>query len=229
MKSLGELIRDRRLRNGWTLEQLSERSGVDVGTISALETRQSNRSKYALQIAAGFGITLDELLAAAPEGSYPERDVAVSNVVSDFKVEYSVRETGKVPLISYVQAGALNSVEDRFYPGEADEWVLTWHAKPGPKSFALRVEGDSMTSSGNGHSFPDGTIITVDPDRCPKPGDFVVAKDVQTQSATFKRLTSDGARWFLKPLNPAYPVIEIDDPNLRVIGVVIEWSVGGKL
>lgn len=57
----------------------------------------------------------------------------------------------------------------------------------------------------------------------------MIAKDVSTQRATFKKLTYDAGRWFLKPLNPAYSTIEIDDPAIRVIGRVIEFRTGGKL
>jgi SOS-response transcriptional repressor LexA len=87
-----------------------------------------------------------------------------------------------------------------------------------------------MTSPYPGEvSFPDGTIIIVDPMRQCGAGDFVIAKDVSTQRATFKKLTTDGGRWFLKPLNPSYPTIEIDHPSLRTVGRVIEWRRGGKL
>jgi len=61
--NLGHRIRQLRNQLGLTLEQLSERSGVDIGTISALEMRGSTRSKYAQQIAAGLGVSLDELLS----------------------------------------------------------------------------------------------------------------------------------------------------------------------
>ncbi len=60
--SLGAEIRKQRALRQWTLEDLSERSGVDVGTISALEIRNSTRSKFAVAIAGAFGITLDQLL-----------------------------------------------------------------------------------------------------------------------------------------------------------------------
>lgn len=46
---------------GWTLKQLSDRSGVDVGTISALELRGSNRSKYLGPIAAALGLSIEQL------------------------------------------------------------------------------------------------------------------------------------------------------------------------
>lgn len=135
-----------------------------------------------------------------------------------------------VPLISWVKAGLWGAVEDMFQPGEADHWVSAFNSNPGPNAFALRVDGDSMTSPFPGErSFPDGTIIIVDPGRAAQAGDYVVAKDVTTQHATFKRLVYDGGRWFLKPLNPSYPTMEIDDPSIRVIGRVVEFHIGGKL
>ena len=140
----------------------------------------------------------------------------------------SARKT--VPLISLIKAGSWGDVQDDFQPGEADEWIDAYETQPGENAFALRVTGDSMTSPYPGDmSFPDGTIIIVDPARAAHAGDFVVAKDVGTQTATFKRLAHDAGRWYLKPLNPTYPSIEIDDPAIRVIGRVIEFRRGGKL
>jgi SOS-response transcriptional repressor LexA len=135
-----------------------------------------------------------------------------------------------VPLISWVQAGSLSEVQDVFLPGEADEWVDTYDSKVSGGSFALRVEGDSMVSQIPGDlSFPEGTVLVIDPDRGVQAGDFVIAKDTHTQKATFKKLAYDGGRWFLKPLNQTYPTIEIDDPDLRIIGKVVEFSLRGKL
>lgn len=59
--ALGSRIRYYREKAGLTLEGLSERAGVDVGTISALENRDSSRSKYATAIAQGLGMTLEML------------------------------------------------------------------------------------------------------------------------------------------------------------------------
>lgn len=55
-------MRALREQQNLTLEKLAELSGVDLGTISALEVRDSTRSKYALQIAEGLGVSLEELL-----------------------------------------------------------------------------------------------------------------------------------------------------------------------
>lgn len=139
-----------------------------------------------------------------------------------------IQKGEEVPLISWVRAGTWSEVEDHSNPGHADEWVMSQAKNISPHTFALRVEGDSMTAQ-SGISFPDGCVIIVDPERSPQSGDYVVAKDISTQKATFKKLTTDGSRWYLKPLNSAYPAIEIDDPAMRVIGVAVEWQMSGKL
>lgn len=59
--ALGKRIRQEREARGWTLERLSEASEVDIGTISALEVRDSQRSKYSRQIARAFGLTVEQL------------------------------------------------------------------------------------------------------------------------------------------------------------------------
>jgi transcriptional regulator with XRE-family HTH domain len=59
--STGNQIRKYRTMLGWTLKQLSDRSGVDVGTISALELRSSSRSKYLGPIAAALGLSIEQL------------------------------------------------------------------------------------------------------------------------------------------------------------------------
>jgi hypothetical protein len=59
--AIGHQIRHYREKLKLTLEQLSDLCGVDVGTISALEVRDSSRSKYFPQISKAFGLTLEQL------------------------------------------------------------------------------------------------------------------------------------------------------------------------
>lgn len=73
--ALGSRIRHYREKQKLTLEQLSERSGVDIGTISALENRDSSRSKYATALAQGLGMTV-EMLEAADEDYTPASNFA---------------------------------------------------------------------------------------------------------------------------------------------------------
>ncbi|WHI52961.1 LexA family transcriptional regulator [Microbulbifer sp. MLAF003] len=121
-----------------------------------------------------------------------------------------------VPLISSVQAGGWAEVVDNFQPGDAEEWRETT-AKVGPNAFALRIEGDSMTSP-TGVSIPHGSIVIVDPDVEYTNGSIVVAKLIDVQEATIKKLVIDGPNRYLKPLNPNYAPIPING-NCRIVGV----------
>jgi SOS-response transcriptional repressor LexA len=132
----------------------------------------------------------------------------------------------QVPLISWVRAGGWGEIDDH-NPDTADT-ITAHYSNPSKYAFALTVDGDSMTSS-IGLSFPHGCNIIVDPERSPQAGDYVVAKDVISQKATFKKLTTDGVGWYLQALNKDYKTIEIDHLDKRIIGVVIEFYIGSKL
>lgn len=58
---IGAQIRRYRKVLNWKLAQLSEASGVDVGTLSALELRDSVRSAAFLPISQALGLTLEQL------------------------------------------------------------------------------------------------------------------------------------------------------------------------
>jgi SOS-response transcriptional repressor LexA len=208
---------------------LARRTGVAQSTIGRIIRGEVSAAGETLRkIAEAYDVDVDSLYLDPPTffkalHAGELRGRAGSNVEE-------VTPRRRVPLISWVQAGNMEEVQDWLHPGEALEWIDVYETVPGEATVALRVSGDSMTSPYPGElSFTDGTIIIVDPSRGGGAGDYVVAKDVLTQRATFKRLVTDGARWFLKPLNPAYPTLEIDDPAMRVIGKVIEFQIRGKL
>jgi SOS-response transcriptional repressor LexA len=126
-----------------------------------------------------------------------------------------------VPLISSVRAGIWMDISDPHAPGEADRWVYTTRAV-GPHAFALEIEGDSMEPD-----FAEGGTIVVDPDQAASAGHYVVAKQIDVQRATFKRLREDAGRTWLMPLNRQYPAIQIDS-NVRIIGRVVEYQAPSK-
>lgn len=129
--------------------------------------------------------------------------------------------TGRVPLISWIQAGEWNEASDPLHPGEAERWMacLSPHS---PQTYALRVRGDSMTSA-HGRSYPEGCIIFVDPERkSPTNGDRIVAKLVGTDEVTFKVYKEEDGRRWLHPLNPSH--LPIRD-EFKVLGSVIgKWE-----
>ena len=72
-----------------------------------------------------------------------------------------------------------------------------------------------------GFTVPEGMIILVDPSKEAKSGKLVVAKLINDNEATFKMYVEDAGRRFLKPLNPQYPMTEING-NFQIIGTVID-------
>jgi len=127
------------------------------------------------------------------------------------RLEQAPEIRGKeVPVISWVQAGEFTEAVESW---SSDEWVDT-SAPVHRHTFALRVKGDSMEPD-----FPAGVIIVVEPDLEPNPGDYVVVRNGGGE-ATFKQLVRDGADWYLKPINPRYPIKPLGSSH--IVGVVRE-------
>lgn len=123
------------------------------------------------------------------------------------------------PLISWVSAGQWLEAVEPYKLEEIDEWPETT-AHASENAFWLTVRGDSMTSP-VGFTVPEGMIILVDPSKEAKSGKLVVAKLINDNEATFKMYVEDAGRRFLKPLNPQYPMTEING-NCQIIGTVID-------
>lgn len=75
-----------------------------------------------------------------------------------------------------------------------------------------------------GTSFPEGFLILIAPETEPRSGQFVVARMVDSNEATFKQFIRDTGRFYLKPLNPSYPTTPMDD-EWEIVGTVVD----GKL
>lgn len=62
--TLGTQVQKYRLAAGLSYPALPELSGVEVGTLNALEKRKSKRSEHGPAIARAMGLTLEQLLDA---------------------------------------------------------------------------------------------------------------------------------------------------------------------
>ncbi len=123
----------------------------------------------------------------------------------------------RVPLIAWVSAGEFKDCGDIPTPEAADETIIS-PVRAGPRAYAVVVKGDSMISSQGGKSYPEGTIIVVDPDIEPAPGKKVIAR--YGNDMTFKELVADAGQWWLKPLNPQYPMLPVKE-DVHICAVLI--------
>lgn len=87
----GQRIKDLRIAKGFTLEKLSEISGVDIGTISALEVRNSSRSKYFSQLADALSVSLDELVNGKSVEAPDSTNAALKKKLKDWRMHASPR------------------------------------------------------------------------------------------------------------------------------------------
>ena len=130
-----------------------------------------------------------------------------------------ISKTLKYPLINFAIAGEWREKMESYNINNIKEWPSTTK-KVNKNSFWLRVKGNSMTAP-SGLSIPEGMLILVDPSIKPKSNKLVIAKLKNDSEATFKQYVEDAGKKFLVSLNPAWPIIEIDD-SCTIIGVVVE-------
>jgi SOS-response transcriptional repressor LexA len=196
------LIREGRLRLGMTEQQFAAAAGVSRGAVQQWERPGGTAPKRSNQpvVARLLGVSVAELVSG---GS----NVAVG---SDLRA--------RVPLVSEVEAGNY-TVIDNFKPGPRLETVPV--TVPVQRhTYALRVRGDSMVSE-TADSFPDGSIIIVEPELEALPGDYVIVLNRDNET-TFKQLVRVGGDLLLKSLNPRYPIRPLG--SATVIGVVRELT-----
>jgi len=130
----------------------------------------------------------------------------------------SAAVTRCVPLISWAFAKNWCDTSD---PGTAEDW-LACPVKHGPRTYALRVKGDAMSSPGNKPSFDDGDLIFVDPDRQAMHRSPVVVCLPGAHEAAFRRLLVDGGIQMLEAINLAWPNrISQMGSDAEICGVVI--------
>ena len=175
------------------------------------------RGENLLKAAAALGVNQKWL--ATGEGQMLGTQDALSNV------EPGPRLRGKVPLVSWVQAGAWCEAFAPVHVTESERW-MDCPVSHSSQTFALRVRGDSMTApTGSGRSYPEGCYIFVDPERRdPVNGDRVVACLLHANEVTFKVYKNEDGRQWLQPLNPSHEPIR--EP-FRVLGTVLgKWEDG---
>lgn len=203
MTTISSWIKDARKKWGGSQEALALELGLTKGNVSAWE---NDRHKPKLEQI----LTISRITGHPLPPNIPDINVAPAPIGGR-----------RIPLISYVQAGAWTCVADTFQPGDADEWLMT-DQMLSDCAFALQIKGDSMLPE-----FKEGDRVIIDPAVFPQPGDYVVAKNGEDE-ATFKKYRPRGANergdvvFELVPLNEDYPSMRSDITPISIVGTMIE-------
>lgn len=110
-------------------------------------------------------------------------------------------------------------IQGMFKPPQ-DRYEIVSSRNVAPRCFMLEVNGEAMLSPAPTENIPSGTMLVCDPDQPAQPGHYVIALHPKSGEPVFRRLVKDAGVWFLRPNNPAYPLVEIDGPSAVVARVV---------
>jgi SOS-response transcriptional repressor LexA len=206
--TIGDRIKKRLRILGMTRGDLIRGTGASKGTVSQwISDGTSPSSRYINSVCQVLVCSPEYLLDGIPD------EVKGDNISS-------VRSArGLVPLISKIQAGEWRQEEDEFQPGDAEEF-LPCPRNHSQHTYALRVEGDSMTAP-HGKSYPHGCIIYCDPEQVVSvaSGDCVVARIKGEDEVTFKQYYKEGKTQLLMPLNRSFPTINDEfEIKAKIIG-----------
>lgn len=213
--ALGHRVKLAREQKGLSQAQLAEKVGMSQSAVHLLEKRDSDSSKFLYELSIALDVSTEWLKTGYPS---IKQNIAINNV--SLIPEKLLEKRADVPLLTWVSAGAWLQNHGSFTATDAVRWLPcpTAHSN---MTFALKVEGDSMTSPyPNDKSYPHGTLIYVDPNQQAYSGCRVVAFLANEQSYTFKRYVEDMGKRYLKPINPSYNSILITD-DVEIVGVVI--------
>jgi phage repressor protein C with HTH and peptisase S24 domain len=233
---LGSRIRELRLRRGWKLQQLEEASGVDMGTISAIERRDSSRSDHFPALARALGVTLEQLSEPEFSGNAAEEPRPAYGLAPIFAWEH----TDDLPAGEYVMiprldvqlsAGSgreqleIGLMKDNPQAFRA-EWIRLMKLKPN-KLAAMRAHGNSMEPT-----IHDGDSLLVDTSQTTV-GDgkvYALWYDGGERVKRLFRLPGGGLR--IKSDNPTFETIDLNSDyagHVRIIGRVVHRSGMGGL
>jgi len=221
MTTLGDRIRYYREGLLLTLEQLSERSGVDVGTISALENRHSTRSKYAGAIAHGLGLTVDELMDANHDylDAVNHRIVhrAAPSVPSNASFVGFVATGNRIPVVGTAQLEDNGHFVDMDFPVGVDGFVDL--PSRDPDAYAVRCRGDSMAPR-----IKHGEFVVVEPNAEVRPGDEVLVRSAGGGLMVKEFLYRREGRVHLVSANKAHGAMALDERDIEALHVVVAVS-----
>lgn len=137
--TLGKLLRGLRARSGWTLREMSERSGIPVSTLSKVEHDRLTLTYDKLQqLSQRLGMRMSELFAEEGEGAEPQvtarrsigrLDRSIQVTTPNYDYHYlcpELRRKRMIPVVTTMRAKTVEEFGDLVrHSGEEYIYVLS--------------------------------------------------------------------------------------------------------
>lgn len=168
--TLGAVLRGIRSRNGWTLKEMSEKSGIPVSTLSKVEHDRLTLSYDKLQqLSRRLGMRMSDLFAESQAGSPPaitarrslgDLDSAVRVETANYDYYYlctELRRKRMIPVVTKIRAKTSEEFGELVHhPGEEFVYVLRGKVAVNTEFYDQVVldEGESIyIDSSMGHAY----------------------------------------------------------------------------
>ena len=210
--SFHERLKQKMEEKGVTPAALARAASVSPVAAGKWVHGESEPKAAKLKLIADFlDVTDDWLLTGKGSPSKLDNNIDLSEKIP--------LEGRPIPVISWVAAGSLSSIETVLKDTEIDEW-LPPNKDCGKSGYGLKVTGMSMSP----YFLPDDRIY-VNPEVQTfdlQTGDLVIIACYGETEATFKKLIIEGDNKYLQPLNPNWPeqIIKLSE-DCRLVGKVV--------
>lgn len=241
--SIAERLQKIMKKQGFGENELARRAGVPQPTIHRIlkGSSKSPRISNLEKIAQALGTTVSYLAHGDPlpqptrpnEASAPRSADARPNLgsaliqagaaamVAPYKP--AAKPTPPIyryPIFSWEQAAAIHQSYRAADPTDLRIEPSSFQTEG--TGFWLEVRGDAMAAPiGVAPSLPEGTMVLFDSDAPAILGKMVLATLPDSQEATFRKLIEESGQRYLKPLNPSYPLILLDNSS-EILAVALE-------
>lgn len=209
-------MREWRTFYGWTLEELAGRSGVERGTIGAMEIRDSKRSENGPALAKAFGISVEELiddsvqpsdrLTTPRSGESDDRPTSTGYVSSDTTFV-------RAPVVEWARLGAelLKEAKDL----EGSEWAAFLpNTLPSDLCKLVKVADDSLAPR-----IERGDMVAIDPCNLKPARDQVVLLRAKSDGTFLLRRFRPLAGDAFEVYSASGAILDSERHGLEVVGV----------
>lgn len=169
---------------------------LQQGTDLNLEWLETGVGEMVIHQVVGRGMRVEDPQARGDES---ELDENTTRPPEAFDIP---RPTGKIPIISWAQAGPDGFFEDSFPAGSGFADINRPFDITDPNAYALIINGDSMVPK-----YEPGDVILVSPNMGVQTGDYAVAR-LRDGTVAAKRVKAKDGRYILESVNPDYPPID---------------------